>query len=185
MLNVYLCFEEACISPLSSLMFPAALLPLHLIGLPNISPSFYTCSGTTLHSYSCRKTFLFSFAPTYHLFPSLQMNRPKNPFKKWESVQLKTKIRFYLLTFDHRKIHVATAAQKGLGNMVCYPKNAFLEAYPMILRALGEPYLYSVESIQQWLQTITHISSSAFVKTGTISLWNGIFVRPFIRSYVI
>ncbi|XP_027081659.1 uncharacterized protein [Coffea arabica] len=93
------------------------------------------------------------------------MNRPKNPFKKWESVQLKTKIRFYLLTFDHRKIHVATAAQKGLGNMVCYPKNAFLEAYPMILRALGEPYLYSVESIQQWLQTITHISSSAFVKT--------------------
>mgnify|MGYP004710055813 CR=1 FL=1 len=97
------------------------------------------------------------------------MYKPQNPFKKWEAIQENEKIRFYLCAHINRQVHATTTVMKANEKPIYYAKRKLFDEYPMLLEYLGEPFLYSVESIQQWLQNILHISST-FKAQGTLYL---------------
>ena len=94
------------------------------------------------------------------------MNGKKNPFKRWELVRVANKVKFYLHTFDHRKIHAATSVKSQEGKIVYSLEKKFAEAFPMVFTYMGEPSLFSLASVKQWLQNIILISSQAFVPQG-------------------
>ena len=93
------------------------------------------------------------------------MDKPRNPFKKWKAVGTDN-IKFFLCTFDKKRIHAATAKTSDGGTTIYYISRKFIEDYPMVLQYTGEPSLHSITSVTQWLQNIVDISSEAFANTG-------------------
>ena len=94
------------------------------------------------------------------------MNGTKNLFKRWELVRVANKVKFYLRTFDHNKIHAATDVNNQEGKIVYSVGKNFAEAFPMVFAYMGEPSLFSLASVKQWLQNIILISSEAFIPQG-------------------
>ena len=107
------------------------------------------------------------------------MDTPKNPFRKWSSVEGNNKVKFFLHTFGKNHVHVAIAKSTPGANTLYYINNKFIEAYPMLLEYIGEPSLHCIALVEQWLQNIIVIPAKAFVKNGTFSQ---IFLS-FIVSY--
>lgn len=72
----------------------------------------------------------------------------------------------YLCTFAYEKIYVGIAVKNVYGETTYYVKRSFLEAYPMVVKYIGEPSLFSFAPIEQWLQNNAYITLVVFKETG-------------------
>ena len=70
------------------------------------------------------------------------MDKPRNPFKKWKAVGTDN-IKFFLCTFDKKRVHAATNKTSDEGTAIYYISRKFIEDYPMVMQYTGEPSLHS------------------------------------------
>lgn len=80
------------------------------------------------------------------------MVRPKNPFRKWELIEHKDKLRYFLCTADKCGVHAASVTKPHTRKAVYYTKRGLFESYTMLMKYMGEPSLYSLALVKQCLQ---------------------------------
>lgn len=66
------------------------------------------------------------------------------------------------MLYDKVRVHASTAKPSAEGTTLYYINKKFIENYPMVLKYTGEPSLYCIASITQWLQNVITINAEAF-----------------------